>query len=651
MAGPPMRFAWAPARRSKTSLMHQVEQTRNPWMRLRRWFAARPALCAVIGLLACPVVPMVYQVLIEFTRIRSVTTTLQYLEARVPNLLLGWAPLALLFLALTLLTRRPAIPAGVMGVVLAVGGIANYLKLSYRDEPVVPSDLFILRDAATIGTEMKPSVTREMVVFALAVILITVALSFVRIPWPRGRRGWALRVLAAVAALAAACTFIVRVLWNEQFMKERGLGYFATSMADEYYRGSFVTMFLHLTGDLKIDPPAGYNRTSVEQLAREMADEAGESGVQATPDILIVMSESWFDLERVIPGTYSEDLTANFDRLAREGVSGYFLSEGYTGGTANIEFAALTGFCTNLLPQGSTAYSEFMHPDFAGYPLYLKQQGYTTLAIHPYLRRFYDRTRAYEDMGFDAFYDMEDFENPVYAGDYISEDSTIDKIIETYEQATAETDGGVFIHTVTMQNHVSYQGGVYPDGYRVTARVDGLNPEETALLETVATNMRDIDQALGKLTDYLETVDRDVIVLFFGDHQTGVADDEGINVNEKAASYRDLADEALLVEKHKVPFLIWSNHDKKNAETEPLTSAYMLLPLLCAYYDAPEPAWMGWLHSSLDVCRGLARGYAIAPDGSVSLPEGETQALLDDYWTIQYDLMFGKEYSRNILYG
>ena len=81
MAGPPMRFAWAPARRSKTSLMHQVEQTRNPWMRLRRWFAARPALCAVIGLLACPVVPMVYQVLIEFTRIRSVTTTLQYLEA------------------------------------------------------------------------------------------------------------------------------------------------------------------------------------------------------------------------------------------------------------------------------------------------------------------------------------------------------------------------------------------------------------------------------------------------------------------------------------------------------------------------------------------------------------------------------------------
>lgn len=631
--------------------MQHVTETRNPWIRLRRWFAAQPVLCAVISLAACALVPLLYQALIEFTRIRSFTITLTYLSGRIPNLLLGWAPLALLFLAFTILTRRPAIPAGVMGVILATGGIANYLKLSYRDEPVVPSDLFILRDAATIGTEMKPAVTREMVVFVLAVFLVTLALSFVRLPWLRGGRGWALRLLAGLLALAAACVFTVRVLWNEEGMRARGLGYFTSGMADEYYKGTFITMFLHLLGDLKIDPPAGYSQASVEQLAGEMAGQADSTGTQSTPDILIVMSESWFDLERVIPGEYSEDLTANFDRLAKEGVSGYFLSEGYTGGTANIEFAALTGFCTSLLPQGSTAYSEYMHEDFASYPRYLKDQGYTNLAIHPYLRSFYDRTEAYEDMGFDAFYDMEDFTDPVYAGDYISEGSTIDKIIETYKQATATADGGVFIHTVTMQNHVSYTAGVYPDGYRVTARVKGLNEEETALLETVATNMRDIDQALGKLTDYLETVDRDVIVLFFGDHQTGVANDEGINVNEKAASYLGLSDEEQLVEKHKVPFLIWSNHDKKSGETEPLTTAYMLVPLLSAHYDAPEPAWMGWLHSTLGECRGLARSYAIAPDGSISLPEGETQALLDEYWTIQYDLMFGKEYSRDILYG
>ena len=303
------------------------------------------------------------------------------------------------------------------------------------------------------------------------------------------------------------------------------------------------------------------------------------------------------------------------------------------------------------LPQGSTAYSEYMHEDFASYPLYLKQQGYTNVAIHPYLRSFYDREDAYADMGFDAFYDMEDFADPTYAGDYISEKSTIDKLIDTYKEETAKTDGGVFIHTVTIQNHVSYTGGIYPDGYRVTAKVPGLNKEETALLETVATNMRDIDRALGRLTDYLETVDRDVIVLFFGDHQTGVADDDTINVNEKAASYLGLPDQERMVEKYKVPFLIWSNHDKKDAVTEPLTTAYMLLPMLGAYYDAPQPAWMSWLHSTLPECRGLARGYAIAPDGSVGLPEGQINELLRKYWTVQYDLMFGKEYSRNILYS
>ena len=40
-----------------------------------------------------------------------------------------------------------------------------------------------------------------------------------------------------------------------------------------------------------------------------------------------------------------------------------------------------------------------------------------------------------------------------------------------------------------------------------------------------------------------------------------------------------------------------------------------------------------------------------APDGSVGLPEGQINELLRKYWTVQYDLMFGKEYSRNILYS
>ena len=53
--------------------MQQSTRIRNPWIRLRRWFAARPVLCTVISLLACAGVPLLYQVLIEFTRIRSFT--------------------------------------------------------------------------------------------------------------------------------------------------------------------------------------------------------------------------------------------------------------------------------------------------------------------------------------------------------------------------------------------------------------------------------------------------------------------------------------------------------------------------------------------------------------------------------------------------
>ena len=114
-----------------------------------------------------------------------------------------------------------------------------------------------------------------------------------------------------------------------------------------------------------------------------------------------------------------------------------------------------------------------MHEDFASYPLYLRQQGYTNVAIHPYLRSFYDREDAYADMGFDSFYDMEDFADPTYAGDYISERVPSTSSLIPIKKRPAKTDGGVFIHTVTIQNHVSYTGGIYPDGYRVTPRCRG----------------------------------------------------------------------------------------------------------------------------------------------------------------------------------
>ena len=375
----------------------------------------------------------------------------------------------------------------------------------------------------------------------------------------------------------------------------------------------------------------------------------------ARPDILVVMAESFFDLQEVIPAEYSVDLTENFDRLAAEGVSGYFLSEGYSGGTANVEFSALTGYYTGYLPYGMTAYEGCVGEDFACYPRWLAEQGYATAALHLNTAGFYNREAAYPNMGFETFWSIDDCLEPpelmgAYYDGFASDASTVEELIARYEELSAG-DEPVFLHTVTIQNHLPYMRWSYEDDYRVEADCPGLTEEERLILETVATNLRDTDQALGILTDYLETVDREVILLFFGDHQTAVYGYNGEDVNNKAASYLSLEEPAQTVEKYKTPFLIWSNRRKQEAVQEPLATAEMLLPIASRWYDLPLSPWMSWLAGQLESCRGMARGYAIGPDGEALDPASLQTTFVRDHEMLQYDLLFGKEWSRSALYG
>ena len=147
-------------------------------------------------------------------------------------------------------------------------------------------------------------------------------------------------------------------------------------------------------------------------------------------DVFVVLLESFFELSNYEGAEYSEPLFENFDRIAAEGISGQMLSEKYGGGTSNIEFSVLTGFSNVLLPAGSVPYMEYVKEGMLCYPAYLKEQGYTLLALHPYQRQFYNRPAAYEAMGFDEFISREAFSEADVVGNYVGEQATLDKALE-----------------------------------------------------------------------------------------------------------------------------------------------------------------------------------------------------------------------------
>ncbi|MEG0804436.1 MAG: LTA synthase family protein, partial [Pygmaiobacter sp.] len=318
------------------------------------------------------------------------------------------------------------------------------------------------------------------------------------------------------------------------------------------------------------------------------------------------------------------------------------------------EFGALTGFSTSFLPTGSIAYMEYIRDDFPCYPRFLKENGYKTIALHPFDSTIYKRDESYPKMGFDVFYGQEDFVNPEKHGAYIDEKETVRKLIELYEQATVEGDP-VFIHTVTMQNHIPNAPDEYAADYKVNATIEGVDPYYKSCLESSATGLRDIDESIGLLLDYFSACDRDVVVLLFGDHQTAIGDRKGVELLDELPEFTSLSEEQKHTATHTVPYLMWANFEQKDAETAGMMPPYQLLATTLKEYNVLRPAYFDWLASSQATLKGINIGRVIEPDGTLGgTVKGASEAqwgVLERQKLLQYDAMFGQNWAHEAMYG
>ena len=611
----------------------------------------RRRLCLLLFLWSATLFPFTCQFLVEWVRLQNLKSALFYLPAHLPALLLGTLFVGALSLFFSLLTARPWVGAAVTGGTLFLGAYVNFYKLTYRGDPVLPKDIMITGDAAKVATELSIPPTFQMGCFFVFLSMSILLLFPIRLNAIRQLR---LPVrLACAAGAALFCAFYLTVvLWNETLQQKIGVDTNSFRPSESYENGSFATSFLIYTGAVSPKKPEGYSEQTVQQAAQRIPQQDQSS--QRKPDIIVVMLESYYRLDNAEGATYDTNLTENYDNYAKEGIFGYYYSDKYSGGTEGMEFGALTGFSSSLLPTGSISYVEYVEGEFPCYPRFLSENGYETIALHPYDPTIYNRDEAYEAMGFDAFYSKEDFDNPEQHGTYIDDLSTAKKLIELYEEATKD-GSNVFLHTVTMQNHIPNDPDEYPEDYKVKASLDGVDDYFVQSLSSVATGLRDADRMIGYLCDYFSKSDRDVVILFFGDHQTAIGDRDGEELLDQLDSFGRLSEAEQLVATHKVPYLMWSNFEDMGGQEIDGMPPYQLLAAMTDAYDLIRPGWFSFLAQSRQTMTGVNLGQAIGPDGSLSgkmedAPE-DWQALWRDQSLLQYDAMFGEGYAHQQMYG
>ena len=232
------------------------------------------------------------------------------------------------------------------------------------------------------------------------------------------------------------------------------------------------------------------------------------------PNIVIVQSESFFDARR-LHGGIRPGLLAQFDAARAAAVQhGLLQVPAWGGNTARSEFSFLTGLGSAQL--GINLFNPYRKlaqqavPTLAGF---LKRAGYRTVCVHPYPISFYSRDSAYPALGFDAFYDLDDFKSAERYGPYVSDKAVAEKVCALLEDGRQP----LLLFAITMENHgpLHLERVAPGDVERLYAAPPPPGHED---LTVYLRHLANADAMIRALRERLEQSPRDGWLCWYGDH-------------------------------------------------------------------------------------------------------------------------------------
>ena len=488
--------------------------------------------------------------------------------------------------------------------VAMVFGLINHYVMLFRSTPFVPWDIFSIGTATSVASNYDFTPTAGVVVVTVIFIALIVLMHFVdfRIKWK-----FRFRLIPTVLLILALCLF-VNALQDEDFQTDNYLYPFLFTPA---YMTKVNGMAVTFAMDLKfvaVDKPDGYSRQKAKELldsytdADDNSDEAAASDNSTTideeadidnannnaanntaitdksnyPNIIVVMDEAFSDLSVLGDFDTNTDympFVHSLEKGNENTITGYLNTSVCGGNTADTEFEFLTGNTMAFLPVGSIPYQQYIKSETPSLASYLKSIGYATYAQHPYYGSGWNRDTVYPLLGFDNLSFMQDYFNQRFVRKYISDETSFDKIIETYEN---KPDGQpAFIFNVTMQNHGGYTDTYY--GFDNTVTADKLN---NSALDQYLSLIKMTDEDLKSLIEYFSNVDEKTIVVFFGDHQPNDTVASSV-LAANGMDYNNLSNEELKL-RYQVPYVIWANYDIDEATGEDTSVNYLAANVLKA---------------------------------------------------------------------
>lgn len=528
------------------------------------------------GYLCLFLVPCLSYYLFEY-----VTGNLENIPVFMAVLNICWA--YVLYLAFTGITGTTRISVPIVSVALLLISFAETFVVDFRDRPIMIWDVLAVRTAMTVSGNYAFNITHQMIQAAKAVIGANIILWF----FPIHIKGLNLkkRLIFGVSCVGTAAVFVFGFFHSIVPAHQMGINMWAVN--DSYEScGYILSTALSLQYVVK-RPPVEYSHGRLENIYEEISaeeeqeKETGDAGNTTNDEILshevttqpvnliCIMNESLSDLRVVGDFSTNQEYFPFINSLTENTIKGNLCMPVFGSMTSNSEFEFLTGDSVAMLPSNSIAYQFNVKPDAWTMVSTVKDQGYRTVAMHPYPGENWNRNTCYANMGFDEFLDWDYFEDSEQLRYYTSDQGDFEKLIQVVEDKE-DPQEKLFLFNVTMQNHGGYEGTFdeFDQTVWLTGDMEGKYPKADQYLSLVKRS----DDAFAYLLDYFSHSDEPTMIVMFGDHQPSV-EDEFFDEVYGTPSYEVPVQDRLMW--YETPFIIWTNYEQPSKDMGKLGAVYL----------------------------------------------------------------------------
>ena len=394
------------------------------------------------------------------------------------------------------------------------------INLYFKGIPLVFEDLFLVKEAANIASKY----INKTVIINLSIIIICLVLVFsILFKYFNNVKINLFNVKNKFLRISLSSIYLVLYVVSLSNLLDFGKSITYTvsdfNPVDTYNKNGFLHAFYSSANQFLSNQNKDYDLNKVIEIKNTL-EEIPKSENPENVNFILIQLESILDPLKLNGVSYSEDPLKNFHELSKNNQSGEIIVPVIGGGTTQTEFEILTGINIKKLFTRMPYLNLLNHNYIESISNIFEKYSYETTALHNYFSTFYNRTKAYENLGFNNFVPLEtisrrDRNENYWYKDYLLIDEIKNKIISTKEKD--------FIFGVTVEAHGPYNTEINP---KITVKSSLLNEHERIELQNYVNIIKHVDDFIVDLMKSLNETNEDYVLVLYSDHLPALGENQ-----------------------------------------------------------------------------------------------------------------------------